>query len=791
VPVDAALAVARLAMFAERSDAVEWGTPALFMRVPDGRIFDLAAVSTPDDRPPSAHAPGGRQPTPEPHRTASRSAASGPSHAQLPGVAHALVGRTAEMSAVERLLCRSDVRLVTLLGPGGSGKTRLAVELATRLRTQYPDGVFFVPLAPLTDPALVAPEIARTLGVKETPGELLQQTLAAAVAERELLLVLDNFEHLIPAEDLLSELLEAAAHLDVLVTSRQALNLTPEYRIEVPPLPLDDAVELLVDRALAVRRDIATDGPERAAVRRICEHLEGLPLALELAAAHVALFSFSALEARLIQRLDLPAGARDRPDRQRTLRGTLDWSYQLLSPAEQQLYRGFGRFAGGARLEAVESIFADLGADVTQTIAALVDKSLLRRDDDPDGLPRFWMLETIREHACECAAANGDAEAMASRHARYFLQFANAGELGLVSSEQSVWLARLQADHDNLRVSFDHLASRRPSEALAMVGAVGRFWEIHGDLAEARQRLDRVLGVMPAASPAGAKAINLAGRLAYLEGDVEAAEPLFLDAVLLAREAHEVRVEVLALSQLGRVLRARGDATRAVALQEQALAVARAAGDDWTLMAAVGNLGAVLADTGQLERGIPLLKEALALSRRLGETMAAALGAANLVELALAAENLEGVESLITEALCGAREIGCSPMVGWVLSLQALWALGRGDRVAADASLSEALTCMGGAYDAELSQVVLSVAATLATVQDDPVLALQLWAALDRQASTQHVAQALLVQRLRREWLPVAETSLDAATRNRAWSAGAELLPEQALELAALPTIAP
>jgi hypothetical protein len=228
-----------------------------------------------------------------------------------------------------------------------------------------------------------------------------------------------------------------------------------------------------------------------------------------------------------------------------------------------------------------------------------------------------------------------------------------------------------------------------------------------------------------------------------------------------------------------------------VALQEQALAVARAAGDDWTLMAAVGNLGAVLADTGQLERGIPLLKEALQLSRRLGETMAAALGAANLVELALAAENLEGIETLITEALCGAREIGCSPMVGWVLSLQALWALGRGDRDAADASLSEALTCMGGAYDAELSQVVLSVAATLATVRDDPVLALQLWAALDRQASTQHVAQALLVQRLRQEWLPVAETSLDAATRNRAWSAGAELLPEQALELAALPTIAP
>ena len=512
-------------------------------------------------------------------------------------------------------------------------------------------------------------------------------------------------------------------------------------------------------------------------------------MALELAAAHVALFSFSALEARLIQRLDLPAGARDRPHRQRTLRGTLDWSYQLLSAAEQQLYRGLARFAGGARLEAIESIFADLGADVTQTIAALVDKSLLRRDDDSDGLPRFWMLETIREHACERAATDGDAEALAARHAKYFLQFASDGESGLVNSAQSVWLARLQADHDNLRVAFDHLATRHPSEALAMVAALGRFWEIHGHLAEARQRLDRVLGETSAEGAARAKAINLAGRLAYLEGDAEAAEPLFLDAVLAAREAREPRVEVLALSQLGRVLRARGDVTRAVELQEQALVVARAAGDDWTLMAAVGNLGAVLADTGQLERGIPLLKEALELSRRLGETMAATLGAANLVELALAAEDLEDVESLIPEALRGAREIGCSPMVGWVLSLQALWALKRGDRVAADVSLREALTCMGGAYDAELSQVVLAVSATLATAWDDPVLALQLWAALDRQISTQHVAQALLVKRLRQDWLPAAESSLDAATRNRAWSAGADLLPDQALELAGHPGI--
>ena len=782
--VDAALAVARLTMFAQRSDGVEWGTPALFMRVPDGRIFDV-----PDPARGEAGRPT-RRPTPDAEPAPAGSMVVGPGPSHLPAPAQALVGRRSELSCVEELLARSDARLVTLLGPGGSGKTRLAMELAKRLRDRYRDGVWFVPLAALTDPTLVAAEIARTLGVKEIAGESLVLTLATAIAEQELLLVLDNFEHLIVAGGLVSQLLEAAAHLDVLVTSRQALNLVGEHRIEVPPLPLDDAVELFLGRAVAVRRDIVTEGAERGAVERICERLDGLPLALELAAAHVALFSFSALETRLGQRLDLPAGARDLPDRQRTLRGTLDWSYQLLSPAEQRLYRGFARFAGGARLEAVESIFEDLGAGVTETVAALVDKSLLRRRDDADGLPRFWMLETIREHGVERAAAHGDAEAVAARHAQYFLMFAEDGERGLAGSEQSKWLARLQADHDNLRASFAHLLPDHPSQALALVGALGRFWEIHGHLAEARQRLNHVLSATPATGAAGAKASHLAGRLAYLEGDAEAAEPRFLDAVRMAREAREFRVEVLALSQLGRLERARGNVSRAVALQEDALAVARTADDDWALMAALGNLGAVLADIGRLDRGIPLLKEALELSRRLGETMAATLGAANLAELALAARDTDDVESLISDALHGAREIGYEAMVGWVLSLQALWALRQGDQSAAGANLREALTLMGGAYDAELAQVVLAVAATLAGARGDLVLELQLWAALDRQMTMQQVPPALLVQRLREERLPVAKTSLDTATHDEAWAFGAELLPEEALDLAAEPVLA-
>jgi predicted ATPase len=790
VPVDAALAAARLAMFAERSDDVEWGAPALFMRVPDGRILDFASASEAGDDQHNDPGTGGPRPAPAQTLTGVGSVRSALRGGQLPGVAHALVGRRAEVACVEGLLSRDDVRLISLLGPGGVGKTMLAIEVAARLRARYRDGVWFVPLAPLTDPALVAPEIARTLGIKETAGESLMVTVGNAIADRELLLVLDNFEHVIAAEGLVSELLESAPHLDVLVTSRHALNLRGEHRIVVPPLPPEDAAKLLVDRAVAVRRDVATGGPEHEAVQRLCERLEGLPLALELAAAHVALFSFSALETRLTQRLDLPAGARDRPHRQRTLRGTLDWSYQLLSAPERRLYRGLACFAGGARLEAVESIFDDLGADVTETIAALVDKSLLRRGDDPDGLPRFWMLETIREHACECAASDGDADAMAARHARYFLQFARDGERELVRPEQSAWLARLQAEHDNLRVSLDYLAAYCPSQALLMVGALARFWELHGHLAEAQQRVGRVLSLTRAEGAAGAKAINLSGRLAYLEGDIEAAEPLFLEAVRAARVAREFRVEVSALSHLGRVARARGDLTRALELHEDALAVARVADDDWTLMVAVGNLGAVLADTGQLDRGVPLVREALELSCGLGETMAAALWGSNLAELALAAGGLEELEWLIPESLRRARELESSPMTGWVLSLQALWNLRRGEEAAARASLTEALACMDGAYDAELSQVVLAITATHATAWRDHVLALQLWAALDRQMRTQHVPQALLVERLREEWLPKAEASLDVTMRAHAWSAGADLLPDEALRLAARPAVA-
>jgi predicted ATPase/class 3 adenylate cyclase/DNA-binding winged helix-turn-helix (wHTH) protein len=702
----------------------------------------------------------------------------------LPSVANALVGRSSELSTALKLIARGDVRLVTMLGPGGSGKTRMAWEVAARAVDRYPDGVWFVSLAPIADPALVASEIARTLGVKETAGETLAVTLADALARRELLLLLDNFEHLIPAAGLVSELLEAAPHLDVLVTSREALRLRGEHRMEIPPLALQDAAELFMERAFAIRLDLAEDAREREAVDRICLRLDRLPLALELAAARVALFSISALEARLAQRLALPDGARDLPERQRTLRATIDWSYQLLSPGEQTLFRGLAPFAGGARLEAIESTFADLELDSIQTVAALVDKSLLRRSDDPYGQPRFWMLETIREYAAECLTKCDESGAAAARHAAYFLDFAESAEPLTHTRNQPAWLERLESDHDNLRAAFDHLVERAPSQALRLAASLGDFWEIRGHLSESRERLRRALACAPTASAAAAKASFLAGRFAFFQGEADKAEPLYAEALRLAREADDFRVEVLALTHIGMVAQALGDAKRSVELNEEALAIARGQNDDWILGVALNNLGDTFGSLGDIARGRPLLEEALEVSHRMEEPMGITQTAANLAGLALASGDLDAAEPLIAEALRRAGEIDYRSIVGAALVLDALLALHRGDLDTAALRIPQSLEAIRIAYHVVTAGMLLAAAATLAAAHNDPLRAAQLWAASDQAMGRLGIdATWCGANRLRDEWLPKARGAVNATDWNAAWQAGRRLLPEEALAL--------
>ena len=752
------------------------------------------AATSAADQPPGAAAsdladpyaatkPGADQPLdPAPSRIVSKS--------NLPPAADAIVGRASEVSTALRLLARGDVRLVTLLGSGGAGKTRLALEVAAQAAPRYRDGVWFVPLAPLSDHTLAASAIANILGIKEAESEPLSVTLTKSLVDRQALLLLDNFEHLIDATGLVSQILDAAAHVDVLVTSREALHLRGEHRMEVPPLPLEHAAELFLQRARAVRLDLAENPPEREAVERICLRLDGLPLALELAAARVALFGVRALEARLAQRLDLPEGPRDLPDRQRTLQATLDWSYQLLPPHERALFGGLAPFVGGARFEAIEATSNGVTPAPVETVAALIDKSLLRRRDDSDGEPRLWMLGTIREYALKRLTDRGEADGVKARHAAYFLAFAEEADRNTRDREQPLWYERLETENDNLRAAFEYLIAHSPSEALRMAAALGDFWEIGGHLSEGREHLRRALASAPGGSAAAAKASFHAGRIAVNLGEADEAQPLLAKAVSDARAAGDTRTEAWALSHLGVVARLRGEVTRSLELLEQAVATARSSGDQWISWVTLNNLADTLHSVGETERALPLIEQALQGMRGLADEHTLAIFASNAADMALATADLQAAESLIAEALRSSRQIDFRSTVAKALALDALLALHHGELDSAAARIIDGVEMGRADYLSETTGLLLAAAGTLAAARGNPLRAAQLWAAADREMQRLGIHEIGAAKRLREELLPAARGDVDAGAWQAAWDAGAKLPPEEALELAIASNVA-
>ena len=704
----------------------------------------------------------------------------------LPIPVTSLVGRSEEISRALEMLAGRQVRLLTLCGPGGAGKTRLALEVAAATVSRYRDGVWLVPLAPIPDQALLVAEVSRVLEVGPVSGEPRERALVSALAGRELLLVLDNFEHLLDAAAVVADLIAAAPRVDVLATSREPLRIRGEQRMEVPPLPLRDAVELFLARAKAVRPDLTVDQDDRAAIERICDRLDGLPLALELAAARVAVFGPRQLEGRLAERLALPEGPRDLPERQRTLRATIGWSYQLLDPGERRALARLSPFIGGVRIDAAEPIW---GAGADEELISLAEKSLLRRREDPDGAPRFWMLETVRTFAVERAMVDGLGDEVADRHAEYFCALVEHAAPYLHGTDQRHWLDRLESEHANLRAALDHLSAHDPGQALRLAGSLVWFWELRGFRIEARDRLTQVLGSTPPGEPGRGRALVAAGRLASRAGDFATAKSLLLEALPITRQEGHQRLTVLALADLGWGAGAIGDESEMATLYEEAIATARAAKDDWALGLALNGYSSSGPMRAAPERARPMVEEALAVFRRIGDTAGVAHAASTLGELAMDVGDLEVAERLISESIESAREIDNRPSLAFGLLARSIISLLREDVEGADAHLQEAIQMSTPYDDREMAADALSAAGAIAAMRREPRRAAMLWAAAETVRGSAHEHGA--VARLRARWQPAARSELtDQATWDAATRAGAELAPEDALALAANSTSA-
>lgn len=631
------------------------------------------------------------------------------------------IGREGELEAVRVFLLDSTTPLVTLIGPGGIGKTTLALHLAHDIVEQFRDGVHFVDLTPLTQPDLIPDQIARAVGLDVSPDRDARDALIAYYTGKRALLVLDNFEHVLPGAATLSALLHACPSIRMLTTSREALRLREEQVYPVPPLSLpkngqatdpatlihNPAVALFVERARAVRPGFVLTTDNSAAVAGIVARLDGLPLAIELAAARVRLFPPKVLLERLNVSLlgTLVGGARDAPERQQTIRATVAWSYALLTPEEQRLFRLLGAFADGFTLEAVEAVAretanraraGDPETDTLDELESLLDKNLIVRLPVEDDL-RFGLLTTLRDFAREQLAAELELGAVQRAHFVYYLDLAEQSAAAHRSFEQGAWLARIATAEDNLRLalawSLDQAAddSAQAGDAVQLAGALGRYWQYRSHPVEARRWLERALvycspapaDVTPenrARVAAEARVFSGAGTLAYSIGDFAAAATHHRDALAgyqaLGDERRVAETLVNLSSQYSRMT----DNEQAIAVLEEALAISLRIEDWWGAARAYNNLGVIEEDFGHNETALPYYNESLIMARRAGDDIMQAIALHNLGLLAMRADRLEEAEDMLEASLTAARAADFGHLISSCRLIQGEIARRRGDR---------------------------------------------------------------------------------------------------------------
>lgn len=658
----------------------------------------------------------------------------------LPAQPTTILGRAAESKSACALLLRDHVRLLTLIGPPGIGKTRLALHVGEELLSGFEDGVFLVMLAPVSDPRLVAPTITRSLGVPEEGEQAALSALLEYLRDKHMLLLLDNFEQVADAASDLAMLLSECPQLKLLVTSREVLHVRGEHQFPVPPLDLPDlqrlpapnelgsfsSVRLFVERAAAVSHNFTLTQQNAVSVAEICARLDGLPLAIEIAAARTNLFSPQEIAARLSSRLSLlTSGARDLPARQQTLRKAMDWSYNLLSPAEQLLLARLAVFVGGCTLAAIDAVCnprGDLGIDTAEGVASLLDKSMLQQAEQDGEERRFAMLETVREYAAELLQASGEADLVERWHAQYYLALAEAAEPELVLQNQLLWLNRLEKDHSNIRAVLErHLLPEEESSraagggigtenrgdtevALRLSGALWRFWLVHGHLTEGRRWLERAIeqngspagiggitGASPVVSAYRAKALHGLGGLAYTQGDLPAAQSAFGEAFALWQELENVQAATWSLSNMGLVAVALGEHAAARSYYEEALGIQRELGEKGAIARTLTNLGVLAHDQGDFSAAALLHEESLLLVRKLENKGGVGAGLTNLGLVKLDLGDYDEARGLFEESLDMALELGSQHSAAGALINLSVVAYLQGDHVTELALLRRAL----------------------------------------------------------------------------------------------------
>ena len=634
---------------------------------------------------------------------------------KVPTTFTTFIGREQDVAAIEAMLLRPEVRLLTLAGIGGIGKTRLALQIATHMRSSFADGVCFAGLVSTSDPALIPSVIAETLSIQQVDNLSIFEQVKFFLHDKQLLLILDNFEQLVTAASLVEDLLAACPALKIIVTSRTVLRLRAEFEYPVDPLTLPDlgrspndtgigqstAVALFVQCAQMVNPNFQLTRTNARTIAEICVQLDGLPLAIELAAARSRLLPPQALLSRLSKRFEvLTGGAVTLPVHQQTLRNTLQWSYDLLDANEQQLFRRLAVFERGWTLEAAEALGNANSEDqddlpILDGLASLIDKSLVRQIDREEAEPRFFMFMTVREYGLECLRESGEEDLIRLAHAEYYLALVEEAEPHLKGAQQLLWLRRLDRAQENLRAALSWLITNEKAEiALCFCGALWWFWQMRGYWSEGRRWLKTVLALSEAGEQTvmRAKVLSAAGELAADQGDLQEARLLLTESVTLCQELDDDHGLVLSMSTLGRVMFGQGDHVAAASLLKECITLCRQSGSTWELSRSLLTLGYIVWLEGDLKQAIALTQESLMLARELSDKTLIAHALNNLGHLLWNQGDLVQARTHAEEGLILLRETGAKSLLFSTLETIGSILFSQGDFEGAKALYTEGLT---------------------------------------------------------------------------------------------------